>query len=233
MSKEYKTLLGTIFAAGLAGCLQTQNRSPESLYHWHKQKNAVAVSTVKTQDYVTRCSSQRCDLAEISSRAASVQSATAVLESKLFCSSAPITSGHGRSASGLGFCEPLIVRELVSIDRGYVLGGSEKEVCIMRNLEELSARWTKLYARNNTKRVLPLVDFSREIVVGAFQGEQKNGYETTIIGAIEGNKVLAVFVQETEVPRGRKYHNKPTQSYHLVILPATTKEIKVTYLKAK
>ncbi len=238
MSKLYKIVLGTALAAGLAGCLQTQQRKPEQLYHWHKSKVSADVSPVKTQQYARRCTSEAC----ISSSTAPVGSVTEVAESKLYDSApiasqdtvaAPVTSMHNTAASGLSSLEPLIVRESITIDKGYARGGKERNFCVMRTQEELTACWNKLYEGSETKRTPPTIDFSKEIVVGIFQGEHKKGYDITIMGALEGKRALELLIQEQEVPAGRKYHNTTTQSYHFVILPKTTKDILNVYLKSK
>jgi len=241
MSKLYKTLVGTALAAGLAGCLQTQNRQPEQLYHWHKQNKPAEVSAVKTQNYTQRCTSDTCSQAMVSS-SASVDAITSVSKprSRMYhvapiasqdTVAAPVTSTY--HAAGLSPIEPLIVREPISIDKGYTRGGTEKKVCVIRTQEELNSCWKNLYEGTNVKRSLPAIDFSKEMVVGIFQGEQKTGHDISLIGALEGKRALELLIQEKEIPAGRPYHGTTTQSYHLVIMPKTTKDITNTYVKGK
>jgi hypothetical protein len=95
-------------------------------------------------------------------------------------------------------------------------------------LVRTDAEWTKLWQQHNPDRPRPVVDFSKEMVVGVFMGSRPNaGFSTAVTSATAGNGVLVVRYHETAPAPTSVSAQVLTFPYHLVAIPrAEVKDVK-------
>lgn len=82
--------------------------------------------------------------------------------------------------------------------------------------------WQTLWAQHvmGSPSALPIVDFSREIVLAVFAGERPTGgYEIVITTVEAGSGGLLVTYSETGPPPGSFLTQQLTHPYHLVRVP--------------
>ena len=85
------------------------------------------------------------------------------------------------------------------------------------------AEWTRLWQQHSPDRPRPVIDFSREMVIGVFMGSRPNaGFSTAIVKTTAGNGVLIVQYTETVPKAGTMTAQVLTFPYHLVAIPKAT-----------
>jgi len=87
--------------------------------------------------------------------------------------------------------------------------------------------WKQLWQQHSPDRPLPAVDFTKEMVVGAFMGSRPSaGYTLEIVSAIEASGTLVVRYREASPSRGTMTAQVITSPYHLVAVPFFPGEVK-------
>ena len=87
----------------------------------------------------------------------------------------------------------------------------------------LQALWARVYAKDSSAPALPQIDWSKQMVLAYFMGEQNHGgYRVSISKAEEGRGVYSV--QATLSVPGHACHvtKDITQPYVIVVVPAST-----------
>jgi hypothetical protein len=75
--------------------------------------------------------------------------------------------------------------------------------------------WKQLWQQHSPDRPLPKVDFTKEMVVGAFMGSRPSaGYTLEIVSAIEASGTLVVRYREASPSRGTMTAQVITSPYH-------------------
>jgi protease stability complex PrcB-like protein len=83
-----------------------------------------------------------------------------------------------------------------------------------------AADWAALWKSNGAKEPVPVVDFSREMVVGVFLGSRPTaGYGVEIIRAVGNSGALLVEYVETAPSRDTVTAQILTAPYHLAAIP--------------
>jgi hypothetical protein len=97
-----------------------------------------------------------------------------------------------------------------------------------RVLVRTDAEWTKLWQQHAPDRPRPVIDFSKEMVVGVFMGSRPNaGFSTAVTLTTVANGALIVKYTETVPPSGALTAQVLTFPYHLVAIPkADIKDVK-------
>ena len=89
------------------------------------------------------------------------------------------------------------------------------------------AAWKQLWQQHSPDRPRPVVDFTKEMVVGVFLGSRPTaGYGLEIVSAIEMNGTLVVRYKEAAPPRGTMTAQVLTSPYHLVTVPFFPGDVK-------
>lgn len=109
---------------------------------------------------------------------------------------------------------------LRTLDKGAYSGVRERLATVIRTEDAWRTLWQWHVAGVEPRRDLPGVDFSREMVVAVFVGEQRTGGALVeVLGATVEGGVLRVRVRETPAPPGGIGLSVLTQPFHLVLLP--------------
>ena len=86
----------------------------------------------------------------------------------------------------------------------------------MRTEEE----WAKLWNQHAPDHKRPAVDFSRQMVIGAFMGSRPTaGFSIDILSTIQANGVMTVRYREVFPPRGAITAQVITSPFDLVTVP--------------
>jgi hypothetical protein len=94
---------------------------------------------------------------------------------------------------------------------------NSKQVAI-RTPEE----WTALWQEHAANRPAPVIDFTREMVIGVFLGTRNSaGYGVEIVGVQKDGAGAVVKYRETSPARGMMTAQVITSPYHLVVVPKT------------
>jgi hypothetical protein len=110
-----------------------------------------------------------------------------------------------------------------TIAKGPMSGIAEPRQATARSAAELTALWRAHGASDQ----VPIVDFSREMVVGVFLGTRRTaGYGVEIVRAVGNAGVLTVAYVETAPSKGALTAQVLTSPYHLVALPRHDGEIR-------
>ena len=90
-------------------------------------------------------------------------------------------------------------------------------------LVRTGAEWTKLWQQHNPDRPRPVVDFSKEMIVGVFMGSRPTaGFSTSVVSAVAANGALLVRYSETMPAPRTMAAQILTFPYHLVAIPKAT-----------
>ena len=89
------------------------------------------------------------------------------------------------------------------------------------------AEWTKLWQQHSPDRKRPVVDFSKEMIVGVFMGSRPNaGFNVSIVSTFEKDGNVLVRYQETLPRPGVMAAQVLTFPFHLVAIPKATGDVK-------
>ena len=103
-----------------------------------------------------------------------------------------------------------------SLARGDMSGQQiAKEVTI-----RTPAEWKALWKDHSPTEKMPVVDFTKSMVVGIFLGSKPSaGYEVEIVGVRTQEKDLVVEYAQKQPGRGTMVAQILTEPYHLVVVP--------------
>lgn len=101
--------------------------------------------------------------------------------------------------------------------KGVYSGLSERTLVEVRSEEEWNSLWAKHVATVSPKPDAPLIDFSKDMVVGVFTGvKPSGGYEVEIVKIESDEKVMTVFYREVRPSPEDIVSAVMTQPYHLI-----------------
>jgi hypothetical protein len=104
-----------------------------------------------------------------------------------------------------------------TVERGVTSGIKEAGFFVLRTEEEWQRFW-----RRHASSDPPVIDFSREMVIAAFMGEQRTGGFSIEIQKVEDKGgLLKVLVQRTVPAPERPVLQVLTQPYHIIRLAKT------------
>lgn len=113
-----------------------------------------------------------------------------------------------------------------TIDKGYYCGHTSSAEYVVRDASEWQRLWKQ--TRNSVPQpAVPEIDFSKEMVLGAYLGQKSSGgYGIKISRVQERDNCLEVDVKESAPEPGMITTMALTQPYHLVKTALTDKEVK-------
>jgi hypothetical protein len=115
------------------------------------------------------------------------------------------------------------VPAMKTIDKGDHSNMDDAKQAAVKTVEA----WKQLWQQHSPDRPLPAVDFTKEMVVGAFMGSRPSaGYTLEIVSAIEASGTLVVRYREASPSRGTMTAQVITSPYHLVAVPFFPGEVK-------
>jgi hypothetical protein len=110
-----------------------------------------------------------------------------------------------------------------TVDKGEQSNIDEAKQVAVRT----EAEWTNLWQQHSPDRKRPVVDFSKEMIVGVFMGSRPNaGFNVSIVSTFEKDGNVLVRYQETLPRPGVMAAQVLTFPYHLVAIPKTTGDVK-------
>ena len=111
-----------------------------------------------------------------------------------------------------------------TIEKGDQSNVDEAKQVVVRS----DAEWTRLWQQHSRDRPRPVIDFSKEMVVGVFMGSRPNaGFSTAIVTTMVANGALIVRYTESLPKPGTVSAQILTFPYHLVAIPkADVKDVK-------
>jgi len=115
------------------------------------------------------------------------------------------------------------VPAMKTIDKGDHSNMDDAKQAAVKTVEA----WKQLWQQHSPDRPLPAVDFTKEMVVGAFMGSRPSaGYTLEIVSAIEASGTLVVRYREASPSRGTMTAQVITSPYHLVAVPFFPGDVK-------
>lgn len=110
-----------------------------------------------------------------------------------------------------------------TIDKGEQSNIDEAKQVIVRT----EAEWTKLWQQHSPDRKRPIVDFSKDMVVGVFMGSRPTaGYNLSIVSTFAKDGNVLVRYKESQPQRGTMTAQVLTFPYHLVAVPKASGDVK-------
>ena len=110
-----------------------------------------------------------------------------------------------------------------TVDKGDFSNVDDNKQTVVRS----AAEWRTLWRQHAGERLMPSVDFGKDMVVGVFMGSRPTaGYDIAITKTLEGNGKLRVFYRERMPARGVVLAQVLTFPFHLVAVPKTASEVK-------
>lgn len=113
-----------------------------------------------------------------------------------------------------------------TVSRGIISGIVDRSLLAIRTPEE----WQQLWQRHSTTLApppaMPVIDFSREMVIAVFLGSRRTGgFGIEILRVERKGEKLQVFYREVSPPVGAMVPQVLTQPYHMIQLPRVDGEI--------
>jgi hypothetical protein len=106
---------------------------------------------------------------------------------------------------------------IATIEKGYRSGIRGPLQTVIRNQDEWNAFWKRHSSTDTNSMLAPIIDFSREMVVGIFLGEKSTGgYEVEMVRAERRDSSLYFYYREESPPVGAIVTQALTQPFHLV-----------------
>ncbi len=104
-----------------------------------------------------------------------------------------------------------------SLDRGDYAAIQEAGCVVVRSQAEFAELWHRIHQAGSAERPLPGVDFSRQLVLASFQGQQPSGgHSISIDRVVDRGDQLTVLVSK-RVPAADAFVTMVlTSPYHLV-----------------
>jgi hypothetical protein len=116
---------------------------------------------------------------------------------------------------------PAPVPPLRTVGKGPMSAIEEPRQVTIRS----AAEWAALWKENGANAPLPVIDFSREMVVGVFLGSRPAGYGVEIVKAVGNAGTMVVQYVESGPPRGTVTAQILTAPYHLAAIPKHDGEV--------
>ena len=99
--------------------------------------------------------------------------------------------------------------------------GTQSHVDVARQVvARTDAEWTKLWQEHGGDRTRPVVDFTKDMVVGVFMGSRPTaGFRVEILSAAPMKGALVVRYQEIVPGSDAMTAQVITSAYHLIVVP--------------
>ncbi|MCP4191680.1 MAG: protease complex subunit PrcB family protein [Planctomycetaceae bacterium] len=111
--------------------------------------------------------------------------------------------------------------------RGYYSGVTKPGEQVIDNLKAWQKVWNEVHKTVNPQPKLPPVDFTKQIVLAVFMGQQNTGgYQIEITGVKQTDKAVVVSVRTTSPPPDSFTTQALTQPYDLLVVKNPTKPVK-------
>ncbi len=116
--------------------------------------------------------------------------------------------------------------ELATIKKGSLSGHTDRRNYVIGDEKDWAELWDKMYPDKASRPALPDIDFSKYIVLAAFEGEKSTaGYDFEIQKAVETSSKVDVLIKET-VPSSECYVSQNlVQPFHIVKIASSQKVI--------
>lgn len=103
---------------------------------------------------------------------------------------------------------------------------NDQQYLDVHNQADFTALWTKTFANQSAAPAMPQVDFTKDMVLAAFLGQQKHGGYIVRIPKIDTSGATANVTVEVTVPGTNcRFLQSQTEPYLFVAAPATTKQV--------
>ncbi len=113
-----------------------------------------------------------------------------------------------------------------TIDQGQNGTIEERKNYVISNTTEWQDLWSLIHSSRNPAPPVPSVDFTREKVLVAFQGQQPSGgYQITFESVVDSGDALDVYVKEYVPGAGCATATVITAPYHIVKIPKFDKAL--------
>lgn len=136
----------------------------------------------------------------------------------------------GPGTGGPSGGEEAFVRELSfsTVERGVSSGIRERAQRVIGTVEEWRALWASHYSTALSPPPLPPIDFSREMIIAVFMGEQRTGGFSLEIKKVEERegRLQVPFLEHSPAP-GSPVLQVLTQPYHMIRLPRTELPVQI------
>ena len=111
----------------------------------------------------------------------------------------------------------------MTLDKGDHSNVDDAKQVVVRT----EAEWAKLWTQHSPDHKRPAVDFSRQMVIGAFMGSRPTaGFSIDIVSTIQANGVLTVRYREVMPSRGAITAQVITSPFDLVTVPAFAGDVR-------
>jgi hypothetical protein len=111
----------------------------------------------------------------------------------------------------------------MTLDKGDHSNIDDAKQVVVRTEEE----WAKLWNQHAPDHKRPAVDFSRQMVIGAFMGSRPTaGFSIDILSTIQANGVMTVRYREVFPPRGAITAQVITSPFDLVTVPTFAGDVR-------
>jgi hypothetical protein len=111
----------------------------------------------------------------------------------------------------------------MTLDKGDHSNIDDAKQVVVRTEEE----WAKLWNQHAPDHKRPAVDFSRQMVIGAFMGSRPTaGFSIDILSTIQANGVLTVRYREVFPPRSAITAQVITSPFDLVTVPTFAGDVR-------
>jgi hypothetical protein len=114
----------------------------------------------------------------------------------------------------------------VNIDKGSRSGVEVRADQVIRNKSDWQRLWTQVYSVFEPAPSVQKVNFSKEMVLAVFQGEQTSGgFSIEVTNITETKRSIIVTVKEIAPSPDDAVSSGHTQPYHLVKMKKSNKEV--------
>lgn len=111
--------------------------------------------------------------------------------------------------------------------RGYSSGVTKPGEQVIDNRKAWQKVWKEVHKTVNPQPKLPPVDFTQQVVLAVFMGQQNTGgYQIKITSVKETDKAVVVSVRTTSPPPDSFTTQALTQPYELLVVKKPTKPVK-------
>jgi len=116
---------------------------------------------------------------------------------------------------------------LRTLAKGTYSGVRERLEVVIKTEEAWQVLWQQHIAGVEPRPEIPMADFSRQMVVAVFMGEQRtSGGTVEVLEATQEGTALVVQIRETPAPAGSVGLPVLTQPFHFALLPRSELAVK-------
>ena len=116
------------------------------------------------------------------------------------------------------------------IDKEYYCGHDTAAEYVIKDLSAWQDLWNQTNLNKSSQPPIPKIDFSKEMILGAYLGQRSSGgYDIEISKVQEKDNCLEVYIKESTPNPLMIVSGGLTQPYHLVKTAVTDKEVKFNF----